>query len=657
MKMWRKPVVNLMGVMFTVYDSHLVDVHRADGSIFEVSDASISYALLADKKISVNDPVEFTDAHGKNISLRPSELRAALGVYVTKDEVQKQIMFLEKANKRYNPGEQQTRLLPTLGMLKYSTSKGGGEQMIRDLGRPGLGGCRATLEELQEMKVWQAAGSVLNLEAKVEGVVKQTGNEMFAKPVIMYKIRCVCERVVAVAGGGVGENSSSGSGGEKVVREEWVCMRRYNDFVSLHKNLKAQLTENNPRTKELSVHEAGGKGNRMLLLPTLPPKKNLNVAVGMGGSKFLEQRGRGLNVYLKYMLDRHHVLSGCSELKNFLSAVDEIKINIGGATEDEFGRSERSRTVVVFNGLGVGGANATNHRNPHYGSPLRSVSSASEGDESNTGKDEDGDDDNDDDDDDYDDDISGQNDRSDYEEEGGGDVMDSSDGNGRRKPAKKKKSKKKKEALDHGGGEHHVAGGGGAHSKQVSARAMAFEAAMNASIHQRLNMVSSREVQEGIFDLCKELLSLDKANFLRGRMISVIRGVVNFMTGGSTLHKTLYNLHLKHVTGNNIGGGVKWLRELLWPEGEWGEAAPELTSLEKEELAKKVFESLPKYVPEALSSVVGVDLAGEGINLVFDLLQNETILKSISYQLIDAIILELYPELQIDLDGLHAVED
>jgi len=284
MKMWRKPVINLMGVMFTVFDSQLVDVHRADASIFEISDASISYALLADRNISGLSPVTYTDAHSKTISLRPSELRSALGLYVTRIQAQNIAMFGEKLQKKFNPAnfaEHQTRLMPTIGMLKYSASKGGGEQMIRDLGRPGLGGCRATLIELQDSGIWRSEGCVLNLEAKVEGVVKQTGNELFAKPVIMYKIRCVCER----------------SEGEKIVREEWVCMRRYNDFVSLHKNLKGQLTEN-PKGKELSIVEGAGGGQLMLLLPTLPPKKNLNVAVGMGGSKFLEQRGRKLNQYM-----------------------------------------------------------------------------------------------------------------------------------------------------------------------------------------------------------------------------------------------------------------------------------------------------------------------------------------------------------------------
>jgi len=329
------------------------------------------------------------------------------------------------------------------------------------------------------------------------------------------------------------------------------------------------------------------------------------------------------------MLNRRHVLHGCRELVSFLCAEEEIGSG-GGADEDEFGRSERSRTVVVINGLGVGGAISLGREEKP-----RSVSNASAGADASAEKEDGG----------GREDDRGEEEKEEDEEgeakEGGKTKKERK----REKKEQRKAEKKAKEAEESG------------HSKQVSARTMAFDAAMNASIHQRLKTISSRDVQEGVFNLAKELLSLDKATFLRGRMISVIRGIVNFLTGGSTLHKTLYNLHSAYVTGSNVSGGVKWLRELLWPLGEFAEAAPELTELEKDALADKVFKTLLRLVPESLTSVVGEDLAGEGVHLLFDLLQNETILKSISYQLVDAIVLELYPELQIDLDGLHAVED
>jgi hypothetical protein len=266
-------------------------------------------------------------------------------------EAHNRALYGEKLQKKAfnSAGEYHVLSMPTVGMLKYSTSKGE-QQMLRDLGRPGLSGCRATLQELQEMGIWRSLGKVMNLEAKVEGVVKQTGNELFAKPVIMcvaaprerrtfgdaanpalrYKIRCVCERLVETDGEGANDES-----GGRIVREEFCIMRRYNDFVTLHRNLKAQLTENNPKNKTLSALSGGGF---MLLLPTLPPKKQLNIG---GASKFLEQRGRKLSSYLSLLLNRRHVLCGCSELVGFLSAAEEVGSGGAGAAEDRWGRSER----------------------------------------------------------------------------------------------------------------------------------------------------------------------------------------------------------------------------------------------------------------------------------------------------------------------------
>jgi hypothetical protein len=71
LKMWKKPIANFMGVMFTLHDSHLVDVHRADASIFEVSDASVSYALQANRAISGVSPVAWVDKHGKSVRCVP----------------------------------------------------------------------------------------------------------------------------------------------------------------------------------------------------------------------------------------------------------------------------------------------------------------------------------------------------------------------------------------------------------------------------------------------------------------------------------------------------------------------------------------------------------------------------------------------------------
>ena len=500
---------------------------------------------------------------------------------------------------------------PTASMLCYSTSKGGAEQLVRDLGRPGLNGCRVSLDELRSMGVYRER-DMISLEASVEGVVKQTsGGEMFAKPVILYRLRVACER----------EEGDNG----RVVREEWFIMRRYNDFVGLHKRLKGQLTENNPKGKLLTALEGSGSGHRMRLLPALPPKKSLNAMGVGGGTRFLEQRGRKLGNYLRYLLNRRHVLWASSEVVDFLCAWEGVG-NTGDG-EDEFGRSECNRSVVMMGGVGFGGSKTEEILK---GAKERNVDTYVRLQHNQT--------------------SSGLTSFGLV-----GSTLKEPKRNGSKKDAKRdgRKGDDDKRGHEKGLPGHHQVDS----ETALEAKALRFQAAMAASIKDRLKSVGAREVQEGIFDLCRQILSLDQATFLRGRLISVIRGVVSFVTSGNSFHKTLIRLHNEHLTGDTCAAAIKWLRELLWPNGEWMTPAPPYTLRERVELAAKVEANLNDLLPETFVSVVGDELASNAAQTLFEMIQNPVILRSIAYQLLDLIFLEIYPDLNIDLDALHSVED
>ena len=535
--MWKKPKVNVMGVDFTLHDAVTLDSLLFDGSTSELSDASLSWFLMSrqsdeDKIFEVASNSE--GGRGRCHYLRPSELRAALWMSATLFEV-RSVACCDKKVK------EEDVLLPTAALLKYSTSQGGAAQLVRDLGRPGLNGCRASLEELKYMNVWREGGILLNLYAEVVGVVKQTASELFVKPVILYKIRVSCLRKL----------------NGKMTREGWVILRRYSDFVALHRKLKASVTDYNHKGKMLT---AGLK-----LLPSLPPKKSLN-NVGVGNrAKFSQARGRKLGAYLRYLLNQRHVLWASTELVGFLVAFEVVEE--AGAGEDEYGRSELSRMEL---------------------SPV--VKAA--------------------------------------EEKPMPQPYPDSDS----------ESNRNSETID-------------------IARATAFQAAMTASINGRLKSIDAKEVQMGIFDLAKELLSLEKAAFLRGRLISVIRGLVTFMTSGSSFHKTLVRLHKRFMTGENFAEVFKRLREILWPGGEFLEQAEPPTLEEKVTLALELENQLREVVPDVLVNVVGQELAEQGLQTLYDIIQNDLVLKSISYQLVDFMLLELYPELNVELDCLHSIED
>tara|TARA_B110000971_G_C19826336_1_gene415782 strand:- start:173 stop:424 length:252 start_codon:yes stop_codon:yes gene_type:complete len=70
----------------------------------------------------------------------------------------------------------------------------------------------------------------------------------------------------------------------------------------------------------------------------------------------------------------------------------------------------------------------------------------------------------------------------------------------------------------------------------------------------------------------------------------------------------------------------------------------------------QVKKNLDKIIPELIVNVVGEKMAHEGAGILLELAQNEIIMKSLSFILLDCVILELYPELSIDLDVLNSLE-
>jgi len=180
--------------------------------------------------------------------------------------------------------------------------------------------------------IWRA-NDIKNVKATIAGVTKQTNSslshhttplDVFSKSqVTMYKIKVTGSRF-------------SSDDPHTIVKEEWVVARRYNGFVTLHKQLKSQVSS---------------LGSR-LLLPTLPPKRTLTK--GFNEEKFVMERGRDLNEYLQHLLREGNALGGSFELATFLSFIEPIEHVVGSKlnkTEDIFGRRECNRTLIQVDGV------------------------------------------------------------------------------------------------------------------------------------------------------------------------------------------------------------------------------------------------------------------------------------------------------------------
>ncbi|GMI56943.1 hypothetical protein ScalyP_jg10439, partial [Parmales sp. scaly parma] len=463
--------------------------------------------------------------------------------------------------------------------------------------------------------IWRA-NNFKNVKATIAGVTKQTNSslshhttplDVFSKSqVTMYKIKVTGSRF-------------SSDDPHTIVKEEWVVARRYNGFVTLHKQLKSQVSS---------------LGSR-LLLPTLPPKRTLTK--GFNEEKFVMERGRDLNEYLQHLLREGNALGGSFELATFLSFIEPIEHAVGSKlnkTEDIFGRRECNRTLIQVDGVKMSSNSNSNSISISNSSSSREevkkgalgVEIKEVDNQTKTNEDR----------------IVGDNERNSSDDISSPTItiIDKNISN------KKSSNNPHPHPYPHHNNNSH---------KYKRKHSFAHNTALMASVQGRIKTVSYKDVQQNVFELAKNLFDLDKANFMRSRIIAVVKSMAFFLTE-KTFYKTLISLHKKHVTGEKVATCFKYLRETIWPNGEWMEPAEELTEQEKKENYLQVKKNLDKIIPELIVNVVGEKMAHEGAGILLELAQNEIIMKSLSFILLDCVILELYPELSIDLDVLNSLE-
>ncbi|XP_028252620.1 sorting nexin-14-like isoform X2 [Parambassis ranga] len=75
------------------------------------------------------------------------------------------------------------------------------------------------------------------------------------------------------------------------------------------------------------------------------------------------------------------------------------------------------------------------------------------------------------------------------------------------------------------------------------------------------------------------------------------------------------------------------------------ESSEERTAEDKQSRAKRTFEEMMKYLPDFVGKVIGEEGKHEGVQLLFDCLQQPLLNKQMTYVLLDIAVLELFPEL------------
>jgi len=635
MSLFERPIVELAGKRVVVQDSAALGAHQADASSLEISDAALSAALLMcdnaeameprtnlfDFNIKCSSdgmPVVFMKLNDINKShpvsleksatgVRPyriSFVRAALLTSSCRKEAQLQcLLSYAGSGSTRNVTKSRTDLLlqPTLGLLDFATSEKREKQsiLLRDLK---LGINHIDREQLRRNGLLNPRFPTLlrQLKVTVESALQSNQNVDLLGLNVLYKLRCIAVTEF------IGVNDSDEStiyGGNKpdygdLFREEWVVMRSFRDFSTLHKFLKTQVSPNeySGGTGAKIVGAATGLataaftiGNnahapqtkRKTLIPSLSQASKTG-PIGVT-KKFIEKRRQVLNNYLRHLLSTSNLLNRCPELLRFLGAYDpfpsEIKPNHGILTgfTDSFGRCDMCKSILKTN-ISLS-AKPQSDVVPYFSIPFK---------------------------------RSENNDKL-------ASIRRNSQPSERLR-RKVKKSPKKPHLSP-------------------------AKLAMLASVKSRVERVKLGQVRSSAFELMRITFDLDNASFFRNQMISALKTASFALTSGQEFNETLINLHLKHLNGKSLSWYVKYARDLIWPKGVIYQSNGDLTRREKLKLKSEAKSVLHKSFPDQLKAVLGHQSTENGLDLLHEMLQNRLVLKSMAYMMIDALLLEIFPEI------------
>ena len=164
------------------------------------------------------------------------------------------------------------------------------------------------------------------------------------------------------------------------------------------------------------------------------------------------------------------------------------------------------------------------------------------------------------------------------------------------------------------------------------------------AIKNLIERVKWSQVRASLFELMRYTFDLDNASFVRNQMITALKTIL-FALSSKEFKRRLLNIHMEYLNGDCVAFYVKYVREIIWPNGVIFTSKPVQTDEEKEEQREKAADLLRNAFPDQVSTILGQDNTDMGIEILHEMLQNRVVLKSISYMMMDAVWLEIFPEM------------
>ncbi|XP_014774153.1 sorting nexin-25 [Octopus bimaculoides] len=98
---------------------------------------------------------------------------------------------------------------------------------------------------------------------------------------------------------------------------------------------------------------------------------------------------------------------------------------------------------------------------------------------------------------------------------------------------------------------------------------------------------------------------------------------------------------------------IKTFKDSLWPNGILAEPCPPKTEEEKMKIRMEAKEKIIQNVPDVLKTLVGDDNARQGTIKIFEILQDVQLNKQLFYNVIELVLQEVCPELNIKFPSKH----
>lgn len=495
-------------------------------------------------------------------------------------------------------------------LLEHATSKKREKQsiLLRDLK---LGITHVDKDQLRRNGIWQPRypTALKQLKIKVEDARQSHGNEM------LYKIRCFA--VTEFVGVNDNESCDVRKDGKPleygdILQEEWVVWRPYRDFTALHKVLKSIVNpaESSAGAGAKLVGAATGLATAATELATaaltigtathagpshvsglrrkaLVPSLNQAAKAGALGvtKKTVVKRIQALNSYLSHLLAQNNLLNRCPELLRFVGAHDPLphEVKLDQEMIPDFS-DNLGRSEMRKRLLQSKSMNIAVEP-----SPLIAFENEQE--------------------------VSDQTNLAGMLPS----PEDRNDDNPNRR--NRKREKIMNNVLD------------------------PTKHALLDKIGTRIEKVKLAQVRANFFDLFRFTFDLDNASFFRNRMVAALKTMSYALTSSHGFKKTLLDFHVDYLSGKSVAYYIHYLREKIWPDRVIYTSSPPLTIEEKRELMTKSSSLLHEAFPDQLSTILGQENTGEGIDILHEMLQNRVVLKSILYMMMDAVWLEIFPEI------------